>query len=114
MTFFSSLYPFSPFVVYPIDAYCLLLLQLGSVEDIDDAWITVQRCKRRYDRQSLHSVRDTLILTFFSVYACCVYAIISHKPLIALIMKDRERRNRFIAVNTHTHTYSYRRLMISI
>lgn len=65
--FFSPLYPFSP-----ICAYCLLvlLLHLGSVEDIDDAWITVQRCKRRYDRQSLHSVRDTLILTLFSVYAC--------------------------------------------
>lgn len=73
MTFFSfSSFSLSFLSISSLseDAYCLLLPHPGSVEDIDDAWITVQRCKLRYDRQSLHSVRDTLVLTFFSVYPC--------------------------------------------
>jgi hypothetical protein len=69
MTFF--LLPFFCLISISVlleDAYCLALPHSGSVEDIDDAWITVQHCKLRYDRQSLHSVRDPffLSLSFFS------------------------------------------------
>jgi hypothetical protein len=73
------------------NAYCLAIPCLGSEGDFDDVCVTVQCCKSRYNMLSLHSVRGSLSLLFFSM-SVCVCAIVSHKPLIALIMKDIERR----------------------
>ena len=83
------------------DIDCLALRSVLLLKaTIGDAGVTVQRCKLNYDRQRLRSVRAFSFVSLSSLPSC-VCTMISHKRLIAIIMKDRE--NRFIAVNTRVY-----------
>jgi len=96
---FTRFFLFFYYKILIVWHYLVLVRKANS----GDVYVTVQCCKLRKWQASFHSKRASLVLI-----AC---AIITHKPLIVLIIKDREWQTgslSFIYMSLYTNIWQFR------